>query len=150
MKRIMKIVSLLITISILACYYTSVSAMSVITSDIWVNAGSSAFSSESCFQSSTKTQCYMRMSYIKYNHYPSGNIPTGFYVASRLYMKGYDGNYSYPASNVASFTSTTSVGNYNYSFLTGFGGAGQRFKLKTNSPLNDAYEAVFDWKSEPY
>lgn len=149
MRKLTKIMSLMVTISILACLYTSVNAMSVITSDIWVNAGSNAYSSQSCTQSTTRSSCYIRMSYIKFSHYPSGNIPSGYHVAARLYMVSNGGSY-YSASNVASFTATTSAGQYNYSFLSGYGGAGQTFKLKTNSPLNDAYEAVFDWKSEPY
>ena len=145
MRKIAKLLSLMVTVSILACCYTSVNAMSVITSTISVNAGANGYSSQYCIQTSTQTQCYIRLDSIQFNGYSAGYIPTGKHVAARLYMIGDTGSL-YSASDVATFTST---GSTNVNFLTGYGGAGQAFKLKTNSTFTCAYSATFKWKSEP-
>ena len=149
MSKLKRFLALAATLSILTCVYVSVSAMSVITSTLIVGAGQNAYSSQSCFQSTYHSQCYMRLVSFKFNGYNTNVMPSGCHIASRLYMVSNGGGY-YAASNVATFTSTTSAGQYNYSFSPGYGGAGQTFKLKTNSTSSLAYNAVFDWKTEPY
>ena len=145
MSKIAKLLSLMVTISILACCYTSVNAMSVITSNISVNAGANGYSSQYCIQTSTQTQCYIRLDSFQFSGYSAGYMPTGKTISARLYMIGDDGNL-YSASGIASFPST---GSKTVNFSSGYGGAGQAFRLKTNSTFNCAYSATFKWKSEP-
>lgn len=149
MSKLKRFLALAATLSILTCVYVSVSAMSVISSTLVVNAGGNAYSSQSCFQSTYHSQGYMRLVSFKFNGYSTNVMPSGCHIAARLYLVSNVGGY-YAASNVATFTSTTSAGQYNYSFSQGYGGAGQTFKLKTNSTCSQAYSAVIEWKTEPY
>lgn len=54
------------------------------------------------------------------------------------------------ASDYASFNQKTAVGNYNYNYLPGYGGAGQSYRLKTNSNWYVDYDAQIDWSANPY
>lgn len=149
MRKLKRVLALVLTMSILSCIYISVSAMSVISSTFIVSAGGSEYSQQTCFQSTYHSQCYMRMVSYKFNGYNTNVMPSGCHIASRLYLVSNGGNY-YAASNVATFTAPTSVGQYNYSFQAGYGGAGQTFKAKTNSTSSLAFNAVIEWKTEPY
>ena len=149
MRKMKRFLALLTTMSILSSVYISVSAMSVISSTFIVSAGGSEYSQQTCFQSTYHSQCYMRMRSFRFNGYSTNVMPNGCHIASRLYLVSKGGNY-YPATTVATFTAPTSVGQYNYSFQAGYGGAGQTFIAKTNSTSSLAFNAVIEWKTEPY
>ena len=150
MKIKRKIVSLLTAIAVLSSIAFSVSASqpsNMVTSNFQVNAGGSRFSSVAIQKATTSSTCYMRLRGFKFSAYNAGVMPSGCYIYARLYTD----TPSLPqASSLASFSQTTSAGNYNYSYLPGSGGLYEHFVLKTNSSYYGAYEAKIDWSPDEY
>ena len=148
MKTLTKLISLVMAVCILGCYSLSVSASAYDQkhSELWVNAGGSTFTTVSSTTNKTRTTCYMRLAYFKFTYYPENSMPGGKYIYSRLYTLA-----EVKASNVATFSGVTAVGNYNYSYLSGYGTNGHSYKLKCNSSYSlTGYWATFDWSANPY
>lgn len=147
-KGFAKFISLLMTISILACFSLAVSAApaNTVYSDFWVNAGGSTYTTATSTTTATRTTCYMRLRWFKFQYYPDSSMPSGYYIYSRLYTPSY-----YKASDLARFSGVTSVGNYNYSYLPGYGGSGQSYVIKSNSSYSlTGYWVKLDWSANPY
>ena len=138
-KTIGKMLSLMIIVSLILNLSMTVNAsISTQFSDIWSSWGASAYSSETSTTVSNESLCYMRLYYFKFNYYPTGSMPPGYYIYSRLYTMS-----SEKASNLATFDSVTAAGQYNYSFLSGYANAYTTYQLKTNSNLGVSFEAQF-------
>jgi hypothetical protein len=153
MKYFTKLLSLMATICIIASASLKVNASAYDTkyNELWINAGGSTFTTTTSTTNTTRTTCYMRLYYFKFTYYPENAMPGGRYIYSRLYTVPNDSSSSQPASSLASFSKTTSAGQYNYSYNSGCGGSGQSYKLKTNSSytLSGAW-ATFYWSANPY
>ena len=145
MKLVKKMFTLAVVFCVLTCFTMSVNAIEIQYSDIWVSAGSSAYSSENMTHSGNYNSCYMRLRYIRFHYQPGPGVPSNTIVYSRLYTIS-----GYKASYAASFTHTTSVEQYNYLYLSGYGSGNYHYKLKTNSNSSDEYQAKFDWSSQTY
>lgn len=146
MRTLTKYLSLLMTISIIASFSLSVNAApdNLRYSSLSVNAGGSAYTSTYSATTATRTSCYMRMYWFQFSGYSAFYIPSGKYIYTRLYSG------TNKASDYASFNQKTAVGNYNYNYLPGYGGAGQSYRLKTNSNWYVNYDAQIDWSANPY
>ncbi len=146
-KRLLSIITEIITISYFTLSVSAGAPSNMVTSTIHVNAGSSKFASVSIQKQTTSSTCYMRLRWFQFSGYNEKVMPSGNYIYSRLYKD----TPSVPqASNPASFSQVTSPGNYNYSFLAGCGGLGQIYVLKTNSSYYGAYDCKIDWSPDAY
>lgn len=83
---------------------------SVVTSYIYVNAGSTAYSTETSTKIVGRPLFYMRLKWFKFQYYPENSMPAGRYIYARLCEAVTKAN----ASGIASFSGTTVAGNYNY------------------------------------
>ena len=146
-RRILSFFTALLVIPSLTLTVSASAPSNMVTSTIYVNAGSSRFASVSIQKATTSSTCYMRLRWFKFSTYEENEMPTGKYIYSRLYT---DSTTPQMASNNASFNATTSAGQYNYSFLTGYGGLYQLFVLRTNSSSEKAYDVKFDWSPDAY
>ncbi len=129
-----------------SAYKTNAAAANTVYSELWVNAGSSAYTSQTSTTTSNRYSCYMRLRWFKFSYYPSLVMPSGYYIYSRLYTTS-----GIKATSLATFSQNTSVGNYNYYYLSGYGSVGTIYKLKTNSNLvSNGCFVEFDWSANPY
>ncbi|MBO4531579.1 MAG: hypothetical protein J5767_13185 [Paludibacteraceae bacterium] len=148
MKELLKWISVIMAICIVfgSTYKINAAAANTVYSEMWVNAGASAYTSQTSSTTSDRYTCYMRLRWFQFSYYPSLVMPSGYYIYSRLYtISGYKATY------LASFSQNTAVGNYNYSYYSGYGSAGQMYKLKTNSSYDlCGYSVIFDWSANPY
>jgi len=152
-------ISLLLAISILLCFSVTIFAGGsddpipdpnapayTNYSDLWVSAGGSTYTSGYSSTTQNRTTCYMRLRWFKFSYCSECVMPSGNYIYSRLYTSS-----NTKASNNASFSGVTNPGNYNYSYLSGYGSSGQSYKLKTNSSYaTTGYHAKFDWSANPH
>ncbi len=148
MKTKKSVLALFLALSMLCCISVVVSASDppyTRYSTISVSAGGSSFTTQLSYTSTTRSQCYMRLRSFQFSNHSENYLPDGKYIYSRLYTQTHN-----MASNYATFSGPTAQGHYNYSYLSGYGGSGQPYCLKTNSDWNVAYEAKFDWSSNPY
>lgn len=148
MKSMAKLISLFMIISILGCFSLAVSAApaNTVYSDFWVNAGGSTYETTTSATTATRKTCYMRLRWFKFQYFPDSIMPGGDYIYSRLYTPLHT-----QASNYASFSGVTPVGSYNYSYLSGFGGSGQSYVIKSNSSYTlTGYWVKLDWSANPY
>lgn len=114
--------------------------------DLWVSSGGNSFTSMSSTTTQNRSTCYMRLRWFKFEYYSDCVMPSGNYIYSRLYTLALS-----QASNYASFSGSTSPGNYNYSYKAGYGSTNQSYKLKTNSSYSvTGYEVKFDWSANPH
>lgn len=149
MKVMKKFISLVITITMLSCFATVVHADPQNTqySSLHVNAGASQFTSTTSATTERRYKCYMRLRGFKFLYYPQNSMPSGYYIYSRLYSYTKETK----VSNLASFSGVTSVGNYNYTYISGYGAIAAMYYLKTNSSYSmTEYYADFDWSANPY
>ena len=150
MKTMKKVFAMMLTICMLSCVSIAVNAASDPSytryTTVTVSAGGSTYTTQLSFTSTTQSSCYMRLRRFQFSGYSENYIPSGHYIYSRLYTQ----STHIKASNYASFSGPTSQGHYNYSYLSGYGGAGQGYCLKTNSSWNVSYEASFDWSANPF
>ena len=139
MKTIYKILSLMVLVSIIACVSMPVNAA---TGTVYVSAGSSSYTSEFAQAYGNHSKCHMALTYVHFSNYPENNIPSSYYVYSRLYLK----SPRTAASDSASFSQVNSSG-YDYWFWDGYGENGQQFVLKSNSNLSVYYSATFNFSA---
>ena len=148
MKLFSKLVSLLLTIGILASITLSVRAdpANIVYTNVLVSAGSTYYTTETVAKTGTITQCYIRLRWFQFQYYPEKSMPGGYKIYARMCTPS--GTF---ASYDAQFTGVTSVGQYNYNYKNGYGGSGQYYKMSTNSDYTLTYYWVkIDWNSNPY
>lgn len=120
---------------------------SVVTSYIYVNAGSTAYSTETSTKIVDRHLFYMRLKWFKFQYYPENSMPAGRYIYARLCEAVTKAN----ASGIASFSGTTVAGNYNYTYSNGYGGLGESYVIKVYSNYSlTGFEVIFDWNADPY
>ena len=139
MKTIYKILSLMVLVSIIAGVSMPVNATLV---SVRVSAGASLYTDNYSTADGNHSQCYMALTHVHFDYYPENNIPSSYYVYARLYLKSPRN----AASDLASFSQVSTSG-YNYWFWNGYATYGQKFVLKTNSNLDVAYYATFDFSA---
>ena len=149
MNKMKKILSLLVTFSVIACFSLEVFAMpdNTFNSPVTVSAGGSTYTAVTSSTTATRSTCYIRLMNFVFDGYSENYLPSGKYIYARLYTAS--SPYT-AASHSASFNQPTSQGNYNYSYLTGYGGANTSYRLKTNSNWYVSYFAAFQWSANPY
>lgn len=148
MKEFLKWISVIMAICIVfgSTYKINAAAANTVYSEMWVNAGASAYTSQTSTTTSNRYSCYMRLRWFSFSYYPDLVMPSGYYIYSRLYTTS-----GIKATSLATFSQKTSVGNYNYYYYTGYGSAGTIYKLKTNSNLaSNGYSVMIDWSANPY
>jgi hypothetical protein len=149
MKTIKKILSIVAVAGVLLGSTMTVCAKDgdIITSQLWVNGGSYAFTSQKSIKKQSKRQCYMRLVSFKVNYYPDNNLPPKKYINARLYKD----DKKTMASKCACFNGKSSAGNYNYDYIKeSLGGVNCYFYLKSNCDLSNGYWAKFDWRADKY
>jgi len=120
---------------------------SVVTSYIYVNAGSTAYSTETSTKIVDRPLFYMRLKWFKFQYYPENSMPAGRYIYARLCEAVTKAN----ASGIASFSGTTAPGNYNYTYSSGYGGLGESYVIKVTSSYSlTGFEVIFDWNADAY
>ena len=149
MKSFKKLLSFLVITSILLSFSLSVIAAdpeNTVYTDVLVSAGSTYRTSESVKKTGTDRRCYIRLRWFQFQYYPESSMPGGYKIYARMCTS--DGT---AASVDAEFTTTTSQGDYNYSYKPGYGGSGQYYKMSTNSDYTSTYYWVkIDWNANPY
>ena len=148
MKKYTKLISLLMLISILASFSLSVSAgaYDMQTDSVVVSAGGSDYTDDYSKTNAIRRLCYIRLSYFKFTYYPDNSMPSGYLIYARLYKFTYS-----KASELASFSQTTSAGHYNYDYLANNGWSDVNHMLKSNSSYDSSgYTATFDYSANPY
>lgn len=139
----------IVAIVLLSAFSIRASSMdsSVVTSYVYVNAGSSAYSTEISTKTVGRPIFYMRLKWFKFQYYPENSMPGGYYIYARLCEAVTKAN----ASGMATFSGTTAAGNYNYTYSTGYGGLGESYVIKVMSSYSlTGLEVIFDWNADPY
>ena len=149
MKTIRKILSIVAVAGVLLGSTLTVCAKNceVIRSQVWVNSGSSAFTSQKSKKKTGLKRCYIRLVAYKIDNYPDNTIPPKKYVNARLYTM----DRRTMASVCASFREPSRVSCYNYNYISGgLAAIGDYYWLRSNCTLSNGYWAKFDWSSDPY
>ena len=149
MKTIKRILSIVAVAGVLLGSTMTVCAQNCdpVRSEVWVNAGSVAFTSQKSKKKTNKSRCYIRLVAYKIDKYPDNTIPPKKYVNARLYTV----DRSSLASVAASFRQPSGVGCYNYNFISGaLVRINNYFVLRSDCTLSNNYWAKFDWSPDPY
>jgi hypothetical protein len=149
MKTIRKILSIVAVAGILLGSTMTVCAQNCdpVRSEVWVNAGSVAFTSQKSKKKTNKSRCYIRLVAYKIDKYPDNTIPPKKYVNARLYL----GDRRTVASAIASFREPSRVGFYNYDYMSGgVAMVNNYYCLRSNCTLSNSYWAKFDWSPDPF
>ena len=149
MKTIRKILSIVAVAGVLLGSTMTVCAQNCVVtrSQVWVNAGKSAFTSATSKKLRGPKKCYIRLVAYKIDNYPDNTIPPKKYVNARLYL----GDRRTVASAIASFREPSRVGFYNYDYMSGgVAMVNNYYCLRSNCTLSNSYWAKFDWSPDPY
>ncbi|MBR5975682.1 MAG: hypothetical protein IK020_10940 [Clostridiales bacterium] len=140
MKALTKLFSLIMMISVLVCVSLPANAL---TSTLNVSAGSTVYTNIASVTTANRSSCHIALDYVKFNSYPANVIPSSYFVYAALCTP----SNHLVVTNEAGFSAVNSSGYY-YGYLSGYGGEGQPYVLKTHSNLNMYYSARFIWTSD--
>lgn len=151
MRSIRKL--LVCTLMILSIVCSSV-AVNANNSTLWVSAGGTTDTSTTDYSKivgSNHSYCHIRLKYFHFTGYVENVMPkkpdnSSHFIHARLYSCNTTTlEMLSPAMDTAHFTQSSSYG-YDYSYYSGYGTVGAKYRLRTNSSYTGSmYEARFYW-----